>query len=81
MLLRIKLNKMAGHLDVFPVKSNKMVCEHYLLHMLQFMQLEKKNGQITVILSENILEQCINQEATYPPRFIEIGQKRNNNGL
>ena len=37
------------------------------------------NGQITVILSENSLQQYINQEATYPLHFIEIRQKRNNN--
>ena len=39
------------------------------------------NGQITVILSYNSLKQYINQEDTYPQHFIEIGQKRNNNGF
>ena len=39
------------------------------------------NSQITVILSENSLKQYINQEATYLQQFIEIGQKRNNNGF
>ena len=75
-------NKMAGHSDVFPVKSNNTICEHYLLDMLQFMQLKITifNGQITV-LSEKCLKQHINQEATYPQHFIEIGQKRNNNGF
>ena len=39
------------------------------------------NGEITVILSENSLKQYINQKATYLSHFIEIGQKRNNNGF
>ena len=34
-------NKMAGHSDVFPVKSNNTICEHYLLDILRFMQLEE----------------------------------------
>ena len=75
---------MAGHSDVFPVKSNNTIYEHYLLDMLRFMPLKKitiSNGQITVILSENSLKQYINHEATYLPHFIEIGQKRNNNGF
>ena len=39
------------------------------------------NGQITVIFSANDLKQYINLEATYPPNFIEIGHKRDNNGF
>ena len=34
----LMLNKMACHSDVFPVKSNNTICEHYLL---RFIQLEK----------------------------------------
>ena len=52
--------------------------------MLRLMQLEKITiftGQISVILFENNLKQYINQKATYVPHFIEIGQKRNNNGF
>ena len=67
---------MTGHSDVFPVKSNNTICEHYLLDMLQFFQLDKItifNSQIAVILSKNSLKQYINQGATYPPHFIEIG--------
>ena len=37
---KTKPKKMAGHSDVFPVKSKNTICEHYLLDMLQFMQLE-----------------------------------------
>ena len=75
---------MAGHSHVFPVKSKNtkrdaLSARYVTVHAIR--KITSVNCQMTVILSEKSLKQYINQEATYPQHFIEIGQKRNNNGF
>ena len=69
---------MAGHSDVFPVKSYNTKCDalspwYVAVHAIR--KITSFNGQITVILRENGLKQYIKQEATYQPYLFKSARK------